>query len=58
LRQKIKVGIGIVLNAISGPDEPIPMIPTPNRSKSDLPGISVTAVLTLKRSEVEAMMQT
>jgi hypothetical protein len=35
------VGIGIALIAISGPDVPIPMIPTPRRIKSGLPGIVV-----------------
>jgi hypothetical protein len=39
--QKINVGIGIALIAISGPDVPIPMIPTPRRIKSGFPGIVV-----------------
>lgn len=39
--QKIKVGIGMALIAISGPEVPIPMIPTPRRIKSGLPGIVV-----------------
>jgi hypothetical protein len=39
--QKINVGIGIALIAISGPDVPIPMIPIPRRIKSGLAGIVV-----------------
>jgi hypothetical protein len=50
--------MGIVLSAINGPDEPIPRIPTPNLTKSDVPGISVIAAFTRDWSEVEAMMQT
>ena len=48
--------MGIVLKAISGPDEPIPRIPTPNLTRSDLPGRSVIAAFTRDGPEVEVMM--
>ncbi len=43
--QKIKVAMGIVLNAINGPDVPIPSIPTPKRIKSGRAGIAVWLVI-------------
>jgi hypothetical protein len=39
--QKIKVGTGMALIAISGPDEPIPNIPIMRRMRSGLAGSSV-----------------
>jgi hypothetical protein len=54
-RQKISDGIAMVLIAISGPDEPIPRIPTPNLSKSERAGISVIAVFTRDGPEVDVM---
>jgi hypothetical protein len=43
------------LIAMSGPDEPIPRIPTPNLSKSERAGISVIAVFTRDGPEVDVM---
>jgi hypothetical protein len=40
-RQKIKVTTGIVLNAISGPETPMPTIPINRRIESARPGIAV-----------------
>jgi hypothetical protein len=55
LRQKINVGIAIELIAMSGPDDPIPRIPTPNLSRSERAGISVIAVFTRDWPEVDVM---
>jgi hypothetical protein len=48
--------MGIALNAMRGPDEPIPSIPIPNLMRSERPGISV--ISGFKAGEVGAMDET
>jgi hypothetical protein len=50
--QNMRERIGIALNAMRGPDEPIPSIPIPNLIKSGRPGIAVMS------EEVGAMDET